>query len=70
MIEKTDWEKVVRRMERLLRLKSFPVAFKMLANKEELAQIPFLRRTQNKSTLCQIDHPGEKFRLDSRGGSG
>ena len=54
MTEKTDWEKVVRRMEQLLRLKSFPVAFKMLAEKEELAQIPFLRRTQHKSTLCQM----------------
>ena len=25
-----DWEKLVRRMELLLRLKSFPVAFKLL----------------------------------------
>jgi len=54
MTEKTDWEKVVRRMEQLLRLKSFPVAFKMLEKKEELTQIPFLRRTQHKSTLCQL----------------
>ena len=46
--KKIDWEKVVRRMEQLLRLKSFPVAFKMLAKKEELKQIPFLRRTQHK----------------------
>ena len=52
--KKIDWEKVVRRMEQLLRLKSFPVAFKMLAKKEELKQIPFLRRTQHKSTLCQL----------------
>jgi dephospho-CoA kinase len=41
-------------MEQLLRLKSFPVAFKMLAKKEELKQIPFLRRSQHKSTLCQL----------------
>jgi dephospho-CoA kinase len=54
MTEKTDWEKVVRRIEQLLRLKSFPVAFKMLAEKEELEQIPFLRRSQHKSTLCQM----------------
>ena len=32
MDKKIDWEKLIRRMERLLRLKSFPVAFKMLEN--------------------------------------
>jgi len=49
-----DWEKIVRRMELLMRLKSFPVAFKMLANKEELHNISFLRRVAQKSTLCQM----------------
>ena len=52
--EKIDWEKLIRRMEQLLRLKSFPVAFKMLEKKEELEKIPFMRRTSNKSTLCQL----------------
>jgi dephospho-CoA kinase len=52
--EKVDWEKLVRRMELLLRLKSFPVAFKMLEKKEELEKIPFMRRTSHKSTLCQL----------------
>jgi len=52
--KKVDWEKLVRRMELLLRLKSFPVAFKMLEKKEELEKIPFMRRTSNKSTLCQL----------------
>jgi len=52
--EKVDWEKLIRRMELLLRLKSFPVAFKMLEKKEELETIPFMRRTTNKSTLCQL----------------
>ncbi|HUW64439.1 MAG TPA: dephospho-CoA kinase [Spirochaetia bacterium] len=41
-------------MESLLRLKSFPVAFKMLASKTELEQVPFLRRTDKKVTLCQL----------------
>ena len=41
-------------METLLRLKSFPVAFKMLEKKEELDSIPFLRRAQGKRTLCQL----------------
>ncbi|UCB50126.1 MAG: dephospho-CoA kinase [Deltaproteobacteria bacterium] len=49
-----DWEKLVRSMERLMRLKSFPVGFKMLENKEELDQIPFMRRPQRKMTLCQL----------------
>jgi dephospho-CoA kinase len=49
-----DWEKLIRRMELLLRLKSFPVAFKMLENKEDLSSIPFLRRADKKITLCQL----------------
>jgi len=51
---RSSWEKLVRRMELLMRLKSFPVAFKMLEKKETLDQIPFLRRAQGKKTLCQL----------------
>ncbi len=54
MEKPVDWEKLTRRMEQLLRLKSFPVAFKMLEHKEELEQIAFLRRVQHKATLCQL----------------
>lgn len=49
-----DWEKIVRRIELLMRLKSFPMAFKMLEKKEELDNIPFLRRPVHKVTLCQL----------------
>jgi dephospho-CoA kinase len=49
-----DWEKLIRRMELLLRLKSFPIAFKMLENKADLEHIPFLRRAGHKMTLCQL----------------
>lgn len=49
-----DWEKPVRRLEQLMRLKSFPVAFKMLEKKEDLDGIPFLRRPGGKATLCQL----------------
>ena len=49
-----DWEKIIRRMEQLLRLKSFPVAFKMLENKADLNTIPFIRRLHKKITLCQL----------------
>jgi len=48
------WEKLVRRMEMLLRLKSFPVAFKLFPKKEMLSEIPYLRRMTHKSTLCQL----------------
>jgi dephospho-CoA kinase len=54
MERKTDWEKIIRRMEQLLRLKSFPVAFKMLTSKQELKTIPFLRRPEAPATLCQL----------------
>jgi dephospho-CoA kinase len=41
-------------MERLMRLKSFPVAFKLFQDKKALSEIPFVRRVKNKSTLCQM----------------
>ena len=49
-----DWEKPIRRMELLLRLKSFPVGFKMLEKKEDLSEIPFMRRPEKKMTMCQM----------------
>ena len=49
-----DWEKLVRRMELLLRLRSFPVAFKLLEKKKMLGEIPFLRRMNHRVTLCQL----------------
>lgn len=49
-----DWEQPIRRMERLLRLKTFPIAFKLLENKADLAGVPFLRRLGHRSTLCQL----------------
>jgi dephospho-CoA kinase len=54
MEKQIDWEKLVRRMELLMRLKSFPIALKLLEKKEALAQIPFLRRPEGKRTLCQL----------------
>ncbi len=49
-----DWGKSVRRMEQLLRLKTFPVAFKLLENRADLSAIPYMRRVGHKSTLCQL----------------
>ncbi len=48
------WEKTVRRLEQLLRLRSFPVAFRMLESRAELDGIPFLRRPGKKTLLCQL----------------
>ncbi len=49
-----DWEKPIQRLERLMRLRSFPVAFKLLEDKSKLSEIPFIRRIHHKSTLCQM----------------
>jgi uncharacterized protein (DUF169 family) len=49
-----DWEHLTRRLEALLRLRSFPVAFKMLEDPGLLDRIPYLRRTRSKATLCQL----------------
>lgn len=54
MRTEVNWEPVIHRIERLLRLKSFPVAFKMLEKKERLEQIPFMRELNHKTTLCQL----------------
>jgi len=54
MEKKKKWEPVIRKMERLLRLRSFPVAFKMLENKKDLEKIPFMRRPAHGMTLCQM----------------
>ncbi len=54
MIRELGWEKSVKRLERLMRLKSFPVAFTLFENKNEMNEIPFLRRVNHKSTLCQL----------------
>ncbi len=54
MKTKRDWERIIRRMEQLLRLRSFPVAFKLLEDEEELNRIPYMRRLKHKVTLCQL----------------
>ncbi|MEW6034871.1 MAG: DUF169 domain-containing protein [Chloroflexota bacterium] len=52
--EKANWKDVVRHMESLLRLKTFPVAFKLLEDPGELAKNRWLRRPEKKATLCQL----------------
>jgi len=54
MTTQQNWTPVVRRLEQLMRLKSFPVAFRMLPDRAALGDIPFLRRVSHKVTLCQL----------------
>ncbi|SHK02099.1 dephospho-CoA kinase [Desulfatibacillum alkenivorans DSM 16219] len=56
-----NWEPVIRRMELLMRLKSFPVAFKMLENKEDIDKVPFMRRLSHKATMCQLTNLVRNF---------
>ena len=56
-----DWEKPVRRLERLMRLKSFPVAFKLFEDSKSLSAVPFIRRMKTKSTLCQLINLARNF---------
>ena len=44
-----------------MRLKSFPVAFKLFENKKSLSTVPFIRRMNNKSTLCQLTNLVRNF---------
>ncbi len=37
-----------------MRLRSFPVAFKLFEDRQAIADIPFIRRLSKKSTLCQL----------------
>ncbi len=54
MESQRDWEKLIRRLELLMRLKYFPVGLKMLTHTSDLTTIPFLRRPGHKVTLCQL----------------
>lgn len=54
METKGKWCNIVRRLEALLRLKTFPVAIKLLEDPEELAKSNFIRRPNGKLTLCQL----------------
>ncbi len=49
-----DWERPIRRLEQLLRLRTFPIALKLLEDPTELDRIPFLRRLDHKVTMCQL----------------
>ena len=54
METKSKWETLVRRLEALLRLKTFPLAIKFLEDPEELSKNRWVRRPDKNLTLCQL----------------
>jgi uncharacterized protein (DUF169 family) len=49
-----DWTQLTKKLEALLRLKTFPVAFKLLEDAAELENNPHVRRMPHKVTTCQL----------------
>ncbi len=49
-----DWTDLTKRLEGLLRLRTFPVAFRLLEDAAELDTTPHVRRMPHKSTTCQL----------------
>ena len=52
--EEVKWSVWTRNLERLLRLKTFPVGLKMLESRSELDGNPWVRRPPEKLSLCQL----------------
>lgn len=52
--EEIKWSHWTRRIEHFLRLKTFPVGLKMLEDAEELTKNPWVRRSPEKLTFCQM----------------
>jgi uncharacterized protein (DUF169 family) len=52
--EEFKWSVWTKKMESLLRLRTFPVGLKMLEDPEDLKRNPWLRRPEQKLSLCQL----------------
>jgi len=50
----TDWKELAQEMERMLRLRTFPVAYKKLENAKDLVNIPKVRHLNRFFTFCQL----------------
>lgn len=53
-VEDIKWSEWTRELERLLRLKTFPVGLKLYENPDALSENKWLRRPQEKLSLCQM----------------
>jgi len=49
-----NWEEITRELERLLRLRTFPIAYKRLEKVEELEKVPKVRKLDRFFTFCQL----------------
>ena len=49
-----DWTELIKKLESLLRLRTFPVGFKLLEDAAELDNNPWVRRLPHKVTTCQL----------------
>lgn len=49
-----DWTAVIRKIEALLRLRTFPVGIKLLEDRSMLSSNRWARRPAGKTTLCQL----------------
>ena len=52
--EMGKWGTLTKQLERFLRLKTFPVAMKLLEDPEELRNNKWVRKLDRKATLCQL----------------
>ncbi|MHB8157343.1 MAG: DUF169 domain-containing protein [Desulfocucumaceae bacterium] len=59
--ESTDWKTVIRKIEALLKLRTFPVGIKLLESEEMLTKNRWARRPAGKSTLCQLISQARTF---------
>ena len=59
--QSTDWPSVIRKIEALLKLRTFPVGIKLLEREEDLAQNRWARRPAGKTTLCQLISQARTF---------
>ena len=50
----TDWAELTREVERLLHLRTYPIAYKRLEKLEELEKIPRVRRFERGFSFCQV----------------
>ncbi len=58
-----DYSAMVKKLEQRLRLKSFPIALRLLESADDLGRIPFLRQPGRKVTFCQLINQARNFNL-------
>ena len=54
MEQRGKWNKIIRKIEGLLRLKTFPVGIKFLATQEELKSNKWVRKLDQPMMFCQL----------------